>query len=100
MSDIERVPQRIAGIRTDAVYRKPDDGSIWRVVSIFDRPTMTLEQVHPTEGFDKPLRTSGAIGSPIFNDFEELVPDPEVQAAVKDAYERGLSDATPKTEVK
>lgn len=59
-------------------------GKLYRLISICENPSMTLEEVEGTQpshfqGLNQPLtvkeRVSGVIGSSIFNDFVRLVPE-------------------------
>lgn len=58
--------ERICGIDLYGVYRRGND--LFRVLTIADRPTMTLKNVETGETI------GGVIGAAIFDDFVELVP--------------------------
>lgn len=63
----------ICGVELGGYYEK--DGQIWKVVSIAQQPTMTLENIETKE------RVGGVIGAPIFTDFVELIRRPDAEQA-------------------
>ncbi len=67
--------QRISGVGLSDVFRAKD-GSLWKVVGIAERPTVTVELVGQADGLPvaRRLRHHLVIGSGHFNEFEQLVP--------------------------
>lgn len=63
--------ERVAGVGLDDVFRK--DGKLYRVVGITDRPTVELEAVAAI----LPARVNLVIGSPLFDEYQHLVPKEE-----------------------
>lgn len=55
----------ICGIELGGFYER--GGEVWQVVTIADRPTMRLRNLHTGE------QVGGVIGAPIFDGFEKLV---------------------------
>jgi hypothetical protein len=73
-SDLGSVDERICGISLGGIYRRKQDGAIFKVVTIAEHPTMTLERID-ADGSEiaGAERVGGVIGAPIFADFVELV---------------------------
>jgi len=66
----------LVGINPGDLYTT-DGKDVWRVVSMCDLPTITLERLYSPES-QEPFRRGGAIGSLNVADFARLKPECDV----------------------